>query len=96
MHLCESAMFYGICYICIRRGVDFKRVLRYFNMKDTDRAEKLGEAGIAFIVYKALMPARLVVTAFTVPIAAKILGIDEEKIPEENLAEEQKQQTPSK
>lgn len=51
-----------------------KKILKYFKIAETKFSEGASNAGGAYIVYKAIMPLRLGVTAATVPILANYLG----------------------
>jgi hypothetical protein len=73
-HITLSVGFYLGCFLLIKKGVDMKKILKYFKITETKFSEGASNAGGAYIVYKAIMPLRLGVTAATVPILANYLG----------------------
>ena len=79
-HLCLCVVFYGGCYLTVKRGLDVKKVLSFFKVTDSKYSSGLGTAGIAFGLYKIIMPARLLVTAAVVPVLATWLGKDEDEV----------------
>jgi hypothetical protein len=75
-HLCLCVLFYGGCYLTVKRGIDVKKVMNFFKITDSKYTSGLGTAGIALGLYKIIMPARLLVTAAFVPVLATWLGKD--------------------
>lgn len=78
-HLTLCVFWYGGCYFVVKRGIDVKRVLNFFKVSESKFSSGLGTYGIAFGLYKILMPARLLVTAAIVPVLASYLGKDDEE-----------------
>jgi hypothetical protein len=64
----------------VKKGIDVKKLLTFFKATDSKYANGLntyGNYGLAFGLYKIIMPARLLVTAAVVPVLAGYLGKDE-------------------
>jgi len=75
-------LWFGGCYFVSKKGIDVKRVLKFFKAENSKYATGLnsyGTYGIAFGLYKILMPARLLLTASVVPVIANYLHKDDEE-----------------
>jgi hypothetical protein len=75
-HIGYSLAFFGAIYFIIsKKYIDPHKLMKKVGI-DTSSSKAMqvtGDAAISYIIYKALMPARLFLTALTVPILAKIL-----------------------
>jgi hypothetical protein len=75
-HISYSLLFFGgIYFIISKKYVDPHQLMKKVGI-DTSNSKAMqvtGDAAISYIIYKALMPARISLTAVTVPILAKIL-----------------------
>jgi hypothetical protein len=75
-HISFSLLFFGgIYFIVSYKYVDPHQLMKKVGI-DTSNSKAMqvtGDAAITYIIYKALMPARISLTAVTVPILARIL-----------------------
>lgn len=86
-HAVLSATFLTAIYGAIRSNADLPRLARGMGMESVAGSieenladSKLGHAGLAFVVYKLLMPLRAPITLAAIPLVARICRVGAKKV----------------
>ena len=82
-HLTLSWSFFLATYIFVNKSGQAARLIKYLKLQDRI-PPKAGSFAIAAIIYKAVMPARLAVTAATLPFVMQYFPPEENQRVAEN------------